>query len=116
MICVHRLRGDVFWVNPDLMVFVEGGPHQTAITLADGNRVTVHETPEEIAASVMRFRASVLVVADELVANRAHRDNAAADDDAADDSAADDDEVSIELSPVATDEFDAATTAGTGGA
>ncbi len=79
MICVHRLRGDEFWVNPDLMVFVEGGPHQTAITLADGNRVTVHETPEELAATVMRFRASVLVVADELTAVRSHR---AASDDA----------------------------------
>jgi uncharacterized protein YlzI (FlbEa/FlbD family) len=73
MICVHRLRGDEFWVNPDLMVFVEGGPHQTAITLADGNRVTVHETPEELAATVMRFRASVLVVADELAAARGNR-------------------------------------------
>src|SRR5512132_3933310 len=78
MICVHRLRGDEFWVNPDLMVFVEGGPHQTAITLADGNRVTVHETPEELAATVMRFRASVLVVADELTAVRSH--HAASDD------------------------------------
>ena len=73
MICVHRLRGDEFWVNPDLMVFVEGGPHQTAITLADGNRVTVHETPEELAATVMRFRAAVLVVADELAAARGNR-------------------------------------------
>ena len=73
MICVHRLRGDEFWLNPDLVVFVEGGPHQTAITLADGNRVTVHETPEEVAATVMRFRASVLVVADELAAVRSHR-------------------------------------------
>jgi uncharacterized protein YlzI (FlbEa/FlbD family) len=81
MICVHRLRGDEFWVNPDLMVFVEGGPHQTAITLADGNRVTVHETPEEVAATVMRFRASVLVVADELTAARNHR--AASQNDAA---------------------------------
>jgi uncharacterized protein YlzI (FlbEa/FlbD family) len=74
MICVHRLRGDEFWVNPDLVVFVEGGPaHQTAITLADGNRVTVHETPDEIAVAVIRFRAAVLVVADELAAGTAHR-------------------------------------------
>jgi hypothetical protein len=55
------------------MVFVEGGPHQTAITLADGNRVTVHETPEELAATVMRFRAAVLVVADELAVARGNR-------------------------------------------
>jgi len=89
MICVHRLRGDEFWVNPDLMVFVEGGPHQTAITLADGNRVTVHETPEELAATVMRFRASVLVVADELTVARSHRAASEADQANAQPAAAD---------------------------
>jgi uncharacterized protein YlzI (FlbEa/FlbD family) len=99
MICVHRLRGDEFWVNPDLMVFVEGGPHQTAITLADGNRVTVHETPEELAATVMRFRASVLVVADELAAARANRapaDSAVAVTDLADIELADAEETVVD--------------------
>ena len=29
MICLHRLRGDELWVNPDLMVFVENNGHDT---------------------------------------------------------------------------------------
>jgi uncharacterized protein YlzI (FlbEa/FlbD family) len=105
MICVHRLRGDEFWVNPDLMVFVEGGPHQTAITLADGNRVTVHETPEELAATVMRFRASVLVVADELTAARGNRAASALVDEAAasDTEAADSDLADAEAVPTDSD-------------
>lgn len=66
MICVHRLRGDEFWVNPDLIVFVDGREHETSITFADGNHVMVADHPDDIAAAVVRFRASVLVTADHL--------------------------------------------------
>jgi uncharacterized protein YlzI (FlbEa/FlbD family) len=66
MICLHRLRGDELWVNPDLMVFVVSNGHDTIITLADGNRVTVTEPVEQVAAAVMQFRASVLAAAENL--------------------------------------------------
>lgn len=66
MICLHRLRGDELWVNPDLIVFVENIGHDTVVTLADGNRVTVNEPVEEISSKVMQFRASVLAAADNL--------------------------------------------------
>jgi uncharacterized protein YlzI (FlbEa/FlbD family) len=66
MICLHRLRGDELWVNPDLIVFAEQAAHDTVVTLADGNRVTVCEPVEEIASSVMQFRASVLAAAENL--------------------------------------------------
>lgn len=66
MICLHRLRGNELWINPDLIVFAENAGHDTVVTLADGNRVTVMEPLEEIATSVMQFRSSVLAAADNL--------------------------------------------------
>ncbi len=66
MICLHRLRGDELWVNPDLIVFAERNGHDTVVTLADGNRVTVNEPVEEIASAVMQFRSSVLAAAENL--------------------------------------------------
>lgn len=66
MICLHRIRGEELWVNPDLIVFVEGTGHDTVITLADGNRVLVQEPPSDVSAAVLRFRSTVLAAADEL--------------------------------------------------
>jgi len=66
MICLHRLRGDELWVNPDLIVFAEHNGHDTVVTLADGNRVTVGEPVEAIASAVMQFRSSVLAAAENL--------------------------------------------------
>jgi uncharacterized protein YlzI (FlbEa/FlbD family) len=72
MICLHRLRGDEIWVNPDLIVFAENTGHDTIITLADGNRFTVAEPVEAVATNVMQFRASVLAAADNLSAIFSH--------------------------------------------
>lgn len=66
MICLHRIRGEELWVNPDLIVFVESTGHDTVVTLADGNRVLVMEPPTDVSASVVRFRSTVLAAADEL--------------------------------------------------
>ena len=70
MICLHRLRGDELWVNPDLIVFAEHTGRDTVVTLADGNRVTVCEPAEEIASTVMQFRASVLAAAENVGTER----------------------------------------------
>ncbi len=72
MICLHRIRGDELWVNPDLIVFAESNGHDTIVTLADANRVTVMEPVEEVASAVMQFRASVLAAADNLSTIFAH--------------------------------------------
>jgi uncharacterized protein YlzI (FlbEa/FlbD family) len=72
MICLHRLRGDELWVNPDLIVFAENTGHDTIVTLADGNRVTVAEPIETVATSVMQYRASVLAAAENLSAIFSH--------------------------------------------
>lgn len=66
MICLHRLRGDELWVNPDLIVFAEHNGHDTVVTLADGNRVTINEPVEQLASAVMQFRSSVLAAAENL--------------------------------------------------
>ncbi len=74
MICLHRLRGEELWVNPDLVVFCENNGHDTVVTLADGNKVIVAEPVEEVAASCMQFRASVLAAAENLGTIFAHAD------------------------------------------
>lgn len=66
MICLHRIRGDELWINPDLIVFAEQTAHDTVITLADDNRLSVCEPVQQIASAVMQFRASVLAAAENL--------------------------------------------------
>lgn len=63
MIRVHRLKGDPFVVNADLIETVEATP-DTVLRLVDGRRAIVAESPDEIVDLVVEFRASVLRVAD----------------------------------------------------
>lgn len=65
MILVHRLRGEPVWLNPDLIESVEATP-DTVITLVDGRRAVVSDAVDEVVASLMKFRASVLITVDEL--------------------------------------------------
>jgi flagellar protein FlbD len=65
MILVHRLRGEPLFLNADLIECIEATP-DTVVTLADGRKYVVGETPEEIVERARQFRASVLVAADEL--------------------------------------------------
>jgi flagellar protein FlbD len=55
------------FVNSDLIEAVERNP-DTVITLVSGNRLTVQETPEEIAELVRSFRQSLMQRRDELQA------------------------------------------------
>jgi len=55
------------FVNSDLIEAVERNP-DTVITLVSGNRLTVQETPEEIAERVRSFRQSLMQRRDELQA------------------------------------------------
>ena len=70
MILVHRLKGDSLYLNPDLIESVEVMP-DTTITLVDGRRTLVRETPAEIVDRVLDFRASVLVRATAMAAEPA---------------------------------------------
>ncbi|MFO8076237.1 MAG: flagellar FlbD family protein [Actinomycetota bacterium] len=64
MILVHRLKGEPFVVNADLIETVETTP-DTLLRLVDGRRVAVAETPAEITARVIDFRAAIVRAADE---------------------------------------------------
>jgi len=65
MILVHRLRGEPMFLNTDLIELIEATP-DTVITLADGRKLVVSDTPAEIIDRARRFRASVIVAADDL--------------------------------------------------
>lgn len=65
MILVHRMKGKPLYLNADLIEFVESLP-DTVITLADGRKMMVAESPAEIVDLARLFRASVIVASDEL--------------------------------------------------
>lgn len=64
MIELHRLRGETFLLNPDLIESVEATP-DTVITLVDGRKTVVTEAPADIVGLVVRFRAAVLNAVEE---------------------------------------------------
>jgi flagellar protein FlbD len=65
VILVHRIKGEPLYLNADLIEFVESTP-DTVITLADGRKMIVAETPVEVVDLARVFRASVIVAADQL--------------------------------------------------
>lgn len=69
MILVHRLRGEPLFVNADLIESIEATP-DTVLTLVDGRRVFVDDTPEVVVDRIVAFRASLLAAADDLRIDR----------------------------------------------
>jgi flagellar protein FlbD len=65
VILVHRLRGEPFYVNPDVIESVESTP-DTVLTLVDGRRILVDDAPEQIVARFNDYRVSLLVAAEQL--------------------------------------------------
>ena len=70
MILVHRLKGEPLFVNADLIEAIEALP-DTVLSLVDGRKTVVAETPAEVVDRIRAFRASVLVAAEELRAGQA---------------------------------------------
>lgn len=64
MIELHRLRGEAFLLNPDLIESVESTP-DTVVTLVDGRKTVVTEAPAVITDLVVRFRAAVLTAVED---------------------------------------------------
>ena len=56
MICLRRFTGEAVYINAALIESVEQTP-DTVVTLVSGNRLTVQETPEEIAILVRALHA-----------------------------------------------------------
>ena len=71
MILVHRLSGEPFFVNADLIEGIEPAtpgiaPRGCILLLVDGRRATVRESPDQLVDEIRRFRASVLVAAEDM--------------------------------------------------
>lgn len=65
MIIVHRLRGEPFFINSDLIESIEETP-DTVITLVDSRRFIVADDPAEIVERIRLYRGSLLASADEI--------------------------------------------------
>lgn len=66
MIIVTRLNGSEMVVNADLIETVEATP-DTIVTLVDGTRYLVEETPTELVDRIKTYRAAVLRFSDDPV-------------------------------------------------
>ncbi|MFZ5943702.1 MAG: flagellar FlbD family protein [Bacillota bacterium] len=58
MIKVTRFQGNEYYLNSDLIEYIENNP-DTVITLTNGKKVVVMETPEEIVKRVKNFRKEI---------------------------------------------------------
>lgn len=68
MVLVHRLKGEPLFLNADLIESIEATP-DTVVTLADGRRLLLSDSPEDVVDRIRTYRASVLVAAEQLRAS-----------------------------------------------
>ncbi len=59
MIWVTRLRGQTLVINADLIESIEHTP-DTVITMIDGRKYMVEESPDEVIGRTMQYRSAVL--------------------------------------------------------
>jgi flagellar protein FlbD len=55
VIRVTRLNGSVFFVNAEMVEFVEATP-DTVMTLTDGTKLVVRESPDAIVKQILVYR------------------------------------------------------------
>lgn len=58
MICVHRLRGEPFWLNYRLIKTMESNP-DTVVTLNNDNKYIINESPEQVIQLIMEFESQI---------------------------------------------------------
>ncbi|KJS23485.1 MAG: hypothetical protein VR72_01325 [Clostridiaceae bacterium BRH_c20a] len=58
MIKVTRFQGKEFYLNSDLIEFIEDNP-DTVITLTSSKKIVVMETPDEIVERIKKFRKEI---------------------------------------------------------
>lgn len=58
MIKVTRFKGPEIILNVDLIEFIEQTP-DTVITLTNGQKLLVHEQPEEIVRRVLKYKRAI---------------------------------------------------------
>jgi len=59
MILVHRLKGEPMFINCDLIESIESTP-DTIVTMVDGRRLVVGESPQDVIDRVREHRAAIL--------------------------------------------------------
>jgi len=59
MIRLTKINGQEFFINSDLMEFIESTP-DTIITLTTGKKIIVKETAEEVIEKIIEFKSRVL--------------------------------------------------------
>jgi flagellar protein FlbD len=55
MVMVTRLNGEQFYVNPDLIEFIEETP-DTVISMTTGRKIVVQESAESIIRSIVQLK------------------------------------------------------------
>ena len=60
MIKLTRLNGRTLYLNAELVRFVEPTP-DTVISLTDGDRIVVRESPEEVVEAIIDYQRKVRV-------------------------------------------------------
>jgi len=58
MILVTRLNGSVFYINEDMIEFIEATP-DTVVTLNTNKKLVVKETVEDLLSEIIAFRQKV---------------------------------------------------------
>lgn len=58
MIKVTRFQGKEFFLNSDLIEYIESNP-DTVITLTTGKKIVIKENPEEIVEKIKQFRKEI---------------------------------------------------------
>ncbi|MDR0671566.1 MAG: flagellar FlbD family protein [Oscillospiraceae bacterium] len=58
MICLTRLSGKTFYLNPHLVEFMEETPN-TVITLTTGKKIVVEEPAETVLAEIIVYRRQI---------------------------------------------------------
>jgi flagellar protein FlbD len=58
LIKVHRLNHEEFWVNCDLIEFVEATP-DTVISMTSGRKLVVAETCDEIKRLIIEYKRQI---------------------------------------------------------
>ncbi|HOV69356.1 MAG TPA: flagellar FlbD family protein [Clostridia bacterium] len=55
MVMVTRLNGEQFYVNPDLIEFIEETP-DTVISMTTGRKIVVTESADIIIGSILKYK------------------------------------------------------------
>jgi len=58
MIKVTRFQGKEFYLNSDLIEYIENNP-DTVVTLTTGKKIVIMEKPEEIVERIKQFRREI---------------------------------------------------------